>query len=111
MWVSEHKNKTVQRRAMDGSVITKVASHARTFVVGLNDNLFLLEDAGKLREVTAAGDAVREIALQNQPMALYVSPGGEIRVLGRGAADHPRCQRRAGGGEQGHRRHGLCGYS
>jgi hypothetical protein len=81
MWVSEHKNKTVQRRAMDGSVIAKVASHARTFVVGLNDNLFLLEDAGKLREVTATGDAVREIALQNQPMALYVSPGGEIRVL------------------------------
>lgn len=81
MWVSEHKNKTVQRRAMDGKVITEVKCQARTCVIGLNDNVFLLEDTGKLREVTAAGDAVREMTLQNQPLALFLSPAGEIRVL------------------------------
>jgi hypothetical protein len=81
MWLSEHNGRRVQHRAADGTVIAELKVHVRAFEVALNDNLWLLLDEGKLREVTATGDAVREYAIDKQPLALSVSPTGPMQVL------------------------------
>lgn len=81
MWLSEHNGKKVRHLAADGTVIVEMTTQARAFEVALDGNLWLLEDEGKLREVTATGEAVHEYPLENRPMAFGMNPRGGIQVL------------------------------